>query len=74
MTNPLSMFGRPTARTASRFFCVLLAAAPFVLACEAETGPDAPPRKNGCIDLECPPVATATPTPTSGDAGSSDGG
>lgn len=51
------------ARTLVRTACLVVAGAPFALAlaCEAETGPDAPPRKNGCIDLGCPPVETATP-------------
>lgn len=33
----------------------LLAVAVAAFACEAETGPDAPKRQNGCIDLTCAP-------------------
>jgi gluconolactonase len=69
MTSPFAIFGgrRATARNAARLLCMTLAGAPFALACQAETGPGAPPRKNGCIDLGCPPVETATPG--GGDAG-----
>lgn len=49
---------------ASLAFVVLAVTA---LACEAETGPDAPKRENGCIDLGCGPGG-------GGDAGTSDGG
>ncbi|MBX3230027.1 MAG: hypothetical protein KIT84_25665 [Labilithrix sp.] len=36
----------------------LLFAAATAIACEAETGPDAPPRENGCIELTCAPQPT----------------
>lgn len=40
------------ARTIS--FCVLcLIALGVLVACEAQTGPDAPKRENGCIDTDC---------------------
>ncbi len=43
-----------------------------MLACEAETGPDAPPRQNGCIDRGCAPIEAYDPDradASSGDAG-----
>ena len=42
-----------------------------MIACKSE-GPDAPPRKNGCIDTGCAPVTTAAP-PSSTDSGASNG-
>lgn len=36
-------------------------------ACESETGPDAPPRQNGCIDTDC---ATSSSSSGGTDAGS----
>lgn len=52
---------RKRLRNVWQLLCFALAAAPFALACEAETGPGAPPRQNGCIGLECAPVPTVTP-------------
>jgi hypothetical protein len=36
-------------------------------ACEAQTGPDAPARENGCIDTEC--KVSSSSSGSSGDAG-----
>jgi hypothetical protein len=43
-----------------------------VAACESETGPDAPPRTNGCIDTDCQLASSGT-TGTSS-SGASDAG
>lgn len=40
-----------------------------VAACESETGPDAPARKNGCIDSDCASSSSGeTSSSSSGDA------
>ncbi len=46
---------------------IAVSAAAFVIACQ-QTGPDAPPRSNGCIDLGCPAVDSGTSS-SSGSSG-----
>lgn len=48
----------------------LLALAGLLLACESETGPDAPARTSGCIDTDCNPDAPKEPK----EDGGTDGG
>jgi len=51
----------------------LMFAAAVAVACEAETGPGAPDRTNGCIDLSCGPSGSSASS--SGDSGTAtDGG
>lgn len=49
---------------------IMLAGTASVIACEAETGPDAPPRKNGCIDWGCAPPVDRDTKDAGEDAGS----
>ena len=44
----------------------LLALAGLLFACESETGPDAPKRTSGCIDVDCNP---STPKVDAGNDG-----
>lgn len=52
----------------TRILFLSFATAALLLACKEE-GPDAPPRKNGCIDTGCAPVTTATPPVDNPDGG-----
>ena len=37
----------------ARVYVLCVIALGVFVACEAQTGPDAPKRENGCIDIEC---------------------
>lgn len=49
-----------------------VALAALIAACESETGPDAPPRQNGCIDTDCTNGGTSTSSASSSGSSSGD--